>query len=195
MPRYTLKNLLGTLMCSHILLFAAGSPGVWLDVPFVKQEKNGCGAATIAMVMQYWQRQQGQPADRSIDAEQIQRALYANRAHGIYASDLEHYLQQYGFRTFIFQARLDDLKHHLAKGRPLIVALKPGSGDTALHYAVVTGLDWERRLVLKNDPAERKLLKQGESDFEREWKAAGNWTLLAVPQQGGPPSSPSRSSR
>ena len=33
--------------------------GVWLDVPFVKQEKNGCGAASIAMVMQFWQRQQG----------------------------------------------------------------------------------------------------------------------------------------
>ena len=37
--------------------------GVWLDVPFVKQEKDGCGAASIAMVMQYWQAQQGQPAN------------------------------------------------------------------------------------------------------------------------------------
>ncbi len=36
-------------------LLAADLPGVWLDVPFVKQEKDGCGAASIAMVMQYWQ--------------------------------------------------------------------------------------------------------------------------------------------
>ena len=28
--------------------------GIWLDVPFVPQEKNGCGAAVIAMVMDYW---------------------------------------------------------------------------------------------------------------------------------------------
>ena len=42
---------------------AADLPGVWLDVPFVKQEKDGCGAASIAMVMQYWQAQQGQPAN------------------------------------------------------------------------------------------------------------------------------------
>jgi hypothetical protein len=27
--------------------------GVWLDVPFVSQEKNGCGAASIAMVVRY----------------------------------------------------------------------------------------------------------------------------------------------
>jgi ABC-type bacteriocin/lantibiotic exporter with double-glycine peptidase domain len=195
MLRYTLKGIVGALMCFRILLFAAGAPGVWLDVPFAKQERNGCGAAAIAMVMRYWQRQRGQPADGSTDAEQIQRALYSNRARGIYASDLEHYLQQHGFWTFTFQGRLDDLKQHLTKGRPLIVALKPGSDDTAMHYVVVTGLDWERKLVLKNDPAERKLLKQGESDFESEWKAAGNWTLLAVPRPDGPPSSYSLSAR
>ncbi len=28
-------------------LLAADLPGVWLDVPFVKQEKDGCGAASI----------------------------------------------------------------------------------------------------------------------------------------------------
>jgi hypothetical protein len=47
---------------------------------------------------------------------------------------------------------------------------------------VVTGLDRQQELVLKHDPAERKLLKQHRSDFEKEWKATGNWTLLAVPE-------------
>jgi len=204
MTHCMLKSLLAASVRSCILLFAAGFPGLWLDVPFVRQEKNGCGAASIAMVMQYWQRQSGRPADKSGDAEQIQRALYSSRGHGIYASDLEHYLQQHGFRTFTFPGGLEDLKQHLAKGRPLIIALgpvasKPGTGDTPLHYVVVTGLDWEHRLVLKNDPAERKLLKQDESDFEREWKVAGNWTLLAVPEaipnESGPPSSGLPSSR
>ena len=73
-----------------------------------------------------------------------------------------------------------DVKDHLAKGRPLIVALKPGRGP--LHYVVVAGVDWEQGVVLANDPAERKLLKSDRSSFEKEWKAAGNWTLLAVPQ-------------
>ncbi len=34
------------------MLFAANPSGVWLDIPFVKQGKDGCGAASIAMVMQ-----------------------------------------------------------------------------------------------------------------------------------------------
>jgi len=161
------------------MILAAQQPAVWLDVPFVRQEKYGCGAASIAMVIQYWQRQQGKLA--SADPGQIQRALYSRQAHGIYASDVERYFQQHGFRTFAFAGEWKDLKEHLEKGRPLIVALKPGGAD--LHYVVVAGLDEQQGVVLKNDPAERKLLKQDRSDFEKEWKAAGNWTLLAVPQQ------------
>jgi ABC-type bacteriocin/lantibiotic exporter with double-glycine peptidase domain len=160
------------------VLPAADLPGVWLDVPFVKQEKDGCGAASIAMVMQYWQAQQGQPANRDSDANQIQRALYSAKAHGIYASDIEHYFQDKGFRTFTIRGEWGDLKQHLEKGRPLIVALKPAGG--ALHYVVVTGLGPET--VMVNDPAQRKLLQQDRPTFEREWSAAGAWTLLALPQ-------------
>lgn len=178
-PRFLL-----ILVCMGGPLSAAQPRGIWLDVPFVKQEKNGCGAASIAMVMQFWQRQQGQSLDPNSDAQQIQRSLYSPRAHGILASDLELYLQQRGFRTFAFQGRWDDLQRHLAKGRPLIVALKP-AGQAPLHYVVVAGLDPEHHLVLLNDPAERKLLKQELASFEKEWKGAGNWTLLAVPQSEG----------
>ena len=170
------------LLCLCNLAVAADGSGLWLDVPFIKQEKNGCGAASIAMVMQYWMLQQGRTVSPSSDAIQIQRTLYSGHAHGIYASDLEHYLQQQGFRTFAFRGDWTDLKQQLEKGRPLIVALKPDSGNIPLHYVVVAGLDWEQGLVMVNDPAQRKLLKQDRSSFEREWSAAGKWTLLALPQ-------------
>lgn len=160
-------------------LLAADLPGVWLDVPFVKQEKDGCGAASIAMVMQYWQAQQGQAANDASDADLIQRLLYSAKARGIFASDMERYFQEKGFRTFTIRGEWEDLKQHLGQGRPLIVALKPSSG-AALHYVVVTGLG--PQTVMVNDPAQRKLLQQDRPGFEREWSAAGKWTLLAVPQ-------------
>jgi ABC-type bacteriocin/lantibiotic exporter with double-glycine peptidase domain len=153
-------------------------PVLWLDVPFVQQEKNGCGAASIAMVMQYWQHQESGPA--TADAPEIQRALYSRRAHGIYASDMERFFQQHGFRTFAIHGEWSDLEHNLENGRPLIVALRSGRD---VHYVVVTGMDRQQEIVLKHDPARRRLLKQARSDFEREWKAADNWTLLAVPDR------------
>jgi ABC-type bacteriocin/lantibiotic exporter with double-glycine peptidase domain len=168
-------------LCICGLLLAADAPGIWLDVPFVKQVKEGCGAASIAMVMQYWAQQQGH-GPQSVDATEIQNILYSKEGHGIYASDVESYFQQHGFRTFAFKGETADLKQHLEKGRPLMVALKPGKAP--LHYVVVTGLDWENHLVMVNDPAQKKLLKLDQANFEQEWNAAGKWTLLALPESG-----------
>jgi predicted double-glycine peptidase len=159
----------------------AGDSHLWLDVPFVRQTADGCGAASIAMVMQYWARQTGTSTGADAEAAQIQRALYSRRAHGIYASAMQAYLQEHGFQSFAFSGRWDDLQHHLAKGRPLIVGVK--SSTDALHYLVVTGVDDEHRMLIVNDSARRKLLKYDRAGFEREWSATSNWTLLAVPQR------------
>src|ERR1044071_7536926 len=169
------------IFCLCGFVFAA-TPGVWLDVPFIKQEKEGCGAASIAMVMQYWLKQQARPADASADAEAIPRTLYSGAEHGIRAQDMERYFQQHGFQTFVFKGKWDDLKQHLEKGRPLIVALKPSALENALHYVVVVGIDPEQDVVYMNDAAQRKLLKQEWPGFEKQWSAVGHWTLLALPK-------------
>jgi ABC-type bacteriocin/lantibiotic exporter with double-glycine peptidase domain len=127
------------------------------------------------MVIQYWQRKQGRTA--TANADDILQALYSRRARGIYASDMEQYLKKHGFRTFALRGEWSDLKDHLEKGRPLIVALKITPDD--MHYVVVTGMDQD--VVLKHDPADRKLRKQHRSEFEKEWRGSGNWMLLAVP--------------
>jgi ABC-type bacteriocin/lantibiotic exporter with double-glycine peptidase domain len=182
-----MSRRLAILVASFISLFwalpVAGTGELWIDVPFVKQEKNGCGAASIAMVMQYWFRQQERQTDGSIaDAIEIQRVLYDPAANGIYGSAMEHYFQQHRFRTFSFRGEWSDIQQHIAKGRPLIVALEPPGADGPLHYVVVAGLDQDRGLVLLNDPAQRKLLKQDRSGFEKQWSGTDNWTLLALPQ-------------
>jgi ABC-type bacteriocin/lantibiotic exporter with double-glycine peptidase domain len=195
----TSARFLAALICLSAMMQAQDNPtlsspearredrgaraGVWLDVPFVPQEREGCGAAAIAMVMQYWQQRSQKAPEPVADPSEIQRVLYSKDAHGIYASAIEHYLDQRGFQTFAFRGTWDDLKQHLEKGRPLIVALRP-TGSSPLHYVVVAGVNWERDLVLVNDPAQKKLLKQDRSSFEREWNAAEKWTLLAVPQSG-----------
>lgn len=165
-------------------LFAQSPPAIWVDVPFVKQEQNGCGAASIAMVMQYWQTKNPSAVAENIDPAQIQRNLYSRRTHGIAASDLRRYFEEHGFRTFVFSGAWQELREHLEKGRPLIVALKPAHGGGVLHYVVVAGMDSEQALVLVNDPAQRKLLKCDRSNFEKEWSGTGNWTMLALPLQG-----------
>ena len=159
------------------LMFAftrAENSAVWVDVPFVRQEKNGCGAASVAMLRRYWSHENADP-------HQIYEALYSGDVHGIRGADVERFMRGKGFRTFVFQGEWADLEQHLAKGRPLMVCLNEGRTGP-LHFVVVAGIDPARNLVLVNDPARRKLLKVERGVFEKDWSAAERWTLLALPQ-------------
>jgi hypothetical protein len=140
------------------------------------------------MVMQYWEQQKpagapllGSGARGNSDVAHIQQELYSKHARGIYASDLQHYLDQQGFATYVVHGDEALLAKHIQRGRPLIVALKPTLAQ-ALHYVVVAGIDPAENVLLVNDPAQRKLLKVDLVAFNKEWQATGNWTLLAVPR-------------
>lgn len=181
------KRSAALLLTLHLgvlsLAFPVVPTSMWLDVPFLRQPKAGCGAASIAMVMRYWIGHGARTTGLSADVQAIQRALHSDLVKGIFARDMERYFQQAGFRTFAFRGSWADLNQHLSQGRPLIVGMKGDSSGDQLHYVVVTGLDCEQNIILVNDPARRKLLKLRRPDFENAWKATDDWTLLALPQQ------------
>jgi ABC-type bacteriocin/lantibiotic exporter with double-glycine peptidase domain len=176
------------------LALAAETTVIWTDVPFIPQAKNGCGSAAISMVMQYWEKKDGQGGKSatagspsvagrsSSDAEKIQVALFSPAEGGIPASRMQKYFQESGYRVFTFQGNWTDLKHHLQQGRPLIVSLKASGAHGPLHYVVVVGIDSERDYVFVNDPAQQKMLRISRKGFESEWSYTGDWTLLALPR-------------
>ena len=157
--------------------------GVWLDVPYIKQTEEGCGSASLAMLLQYWAAHGADiPAERS-DPDAIQKKLYNEKAHGIYASEMERYMKESDFHAFTVRGEWKDFRENLPLGRPLIVSLQPAKNKGPYHYVVVTGMDWEQEAVFVNDPARSKLMRIERADFEKEWQAVGNWMLLAVPSQ------------
>jgi predicted double-glycine peptidase len=159
----------------------ANSSGVWLEVPYVKQTEDGCGSASIAMLLQYWSAHGAAVGGDRVDAAAIQKQLYSRKAHGIFASDMERYFRESGFREFAIRGEWSDLRHHLEQGRPLIISIQPLGAKAPLHYVVLTGMDWEQEAVFVNDPARGMLLRIERQEFEKEWQAARNWMLLAVP--------------
>jgi ABC-type bacteriocin/lantibiotic exporter with double-glycine peptidase domain len=159
------------------------SAGVWLEVPFVKQSEDGCGSAAISMLLQYWNAH-GSPVEPArSDAVAIQKRLYSRKARGIFASDMESYLQETGFQVIPLEGEWKDLQEQLTQGRPLIVSLQPGSASAPLHFVVVTGMDWRSGAVFIHDPARGKLLRVDRAEFEKEWRRNRNWMLLALPKK------------
>ncbi len=170
------------IVAATVALAAAGERGVWIDVPFVKQTRNGCGAANAAMLLRYWDAQGAKLVGAEASLETLHQQLYSAELRGAIGSELEKLLQGAGFRTFAFEGRYEDLEKHLAKGRPLVVCVKP-RGQRRLHFALAVGLDLSENVILLNDPARRKLTKMDRSKFLESWAGAGNWTLLAVPRE------------
>ena len=173
-------RLILALLLVPVSAMGAGS-GIWLDVPYIHQEKNGCGSAALAMVLQYWNQKGAKVSTERTDAARIQRELYSKAAHGVRASEMVRYLSESGFLPNEFRGEWSDLENHLAKGRPLIAAIQPGA-RAPLHYVVVVGLDRAGETVLLNDPERGKLIRVERAEFEKEWKRTDNWTLLAVPK-------------
>ena len=163
---------------------AAETPAIWIDVPFVPQVRDGCGSASISMVLQYWANRNGQAFPDFADPEKIQAALFSPEEGGIAASRMQAYFQESGYRTFAFRGEWSDLSHHLEQGRPLIVSLKASGAHGPLHYVVVVGIDSQRGYLFINDPAQQKMLRISRQGFESEWNPAQHWTLLVVPRTG-----------
>src|SRR5260370_42001984 len=73
---------------SAALALAAETTVVWTDVPFIAQAKNGCGSAAISMVMQYWEKKDGEGGRPgtvgrpSADPEKIPGALVSAPSGG-----------------------------------------------------------------------------------------------------------------
>jgi ABC-type bacteriocin/lantibiotic exporter with double-glycine peptidase domain len=177
--RATLALLLA--FCGAALVCAAAQPALWIDVPFVAQPPDGCGAASISMVIQYWAKEEGQRSPPVADVRTIQAQLFSPKSGGISTSAMQRYFRQSGYRVFAFQGAWADLAHHIKLGRPLIVGLQASGPLGPLHYVVVVGIDVARGFVFVNDPAQQKMLRLSRQGFESEWSHTHNWTLLALP--------------
>jgi len=133
------------------------------------------------MVMQYWIRSDRRLDPAAADAERIHKALPVS-SKGIPGSQLKQYLESNGFAAFAFDGELQDLQNHVAKGRPVIVCLAPRGLRASLHFVVVAGVTGSGNVVV-NDPTRGKSISLDSEHFLKEWKATGNWALLAVPRQ------------
>lgn len=143
----------------------ARDPGwIRVDVPFVRQDgPSDCGAAALASVLAYW--------GRSTPLASIERAVGGTGDDGASAGELQREARREGLSAFVFFANVDDLRHELERGRPVIVGVvkpyAPGRGLT--HYQVVVGYEPERERLLTLDPADG-LRDYPLAGFLREWE-------------------------
>lgn len=154
---------------------AASSP---LHLPFYRQKKNGCGAASVAMVMRFWAERRPGTLLTHPSPDEVYEALYRPQLKGIRLADMKGYLEDWGFRAFTLRGDWADVEGHVTKGRPLIVSLRQGR-KKPVHFAVVSGV--ANGFVWLSDPTRKAASRMGRAEFEKRWELADRWMLLAMP--------------
>jgi ABC-type bacteriocin/lantibiotic exporter with double-glycine peptidase domain len=155
----------------HVLASLLVAAPLLLDVPFVAQRTNGCAAAALTMVLRYW----GDPAPEA----ELADALPGPTARGVAGSRLAEIARRRGHEAIAYEGDLAHLREFLAKGRPLVVALR--SGRDGYHDVVVVGFDEGEQAVVVHDPESGPARRLPVRSFEERWGGAGHWTLLVLP--------------
>jgi predicted double-glycine peptidase len=140
-----------------------------LDVPYLPQTDKLCGGAAAAMVLRYW-------GDTHADAQAFAR-LVDRRAGGIVDEALVAAVRQDGWRVERADSSIDGLRARLDAREPVIVLI-PDRG-TRYHYVVVVGTTDDA--VVVHDPAWGPSRSISTAKFERQWKAAGFWSMVILP--------------
>ncbi len=109
-----------------------------LDVPIVRQARERCGQAALAMVLRYYGA--APAALREVDG------AYDPVLRGSLITDLAGAARRAGYEAAVATLTPDSLIGLLADGVPPILLYQNGSGPlTVRHFGVVTGWDAQRR--------------------------------------------------
>ncbi len=123
---------------------------------------------------------------KKLDSTQYQYLkIDAKQTTGITGATMEVVLRASDYYTAIFHGTLDrqltGLYRSLDLKRPLIIMVTSADGKIS-HYAVVTGYDPVKKLIVLSDPAGGENEPFPVAQFESGWKRANGFTLLAVPK-------------
>ncbi|MHB8055387.1 MAG: C39 family peptidase [Candidatus Aminicenantales bacterium] len=156
-------------------------------VPFENWlERNYCGPACLAMVLNYWDK------TRSFSQRKITDEIYDSANEATYNSELVLYPRIQGFESYSFRGNLQILKDVIGKGIPVIVLTKTIKQIDKGHYRVVIGFDEDEDQIIFHDPyfGERKAMTS--KNFMKVWEMGKGrnqscWMMAVVPGQSSFP--------
>ncbi len=146
-----------------------------LAVPIVRQARERCGQAALAMVLRYYGA--APAALREVDG------AYDPVLHGSLITDLAGAARRAGYAADVATLTPDSLLDLLNAGVPPILLYQNGSGPfTVRHFGVVTGWDATHSTFTLQDGTARPRVTPRD-DLVKRWETAGSQALIVRERQ------------
>jgi len=151
------------------IALSANAPAFQIEgVPFVKQDREQCGPASLSSVLSYY--------GVSIQPDVIRSSTYNAKLKGSLITDLENFARRSGFKTESGQGTVEQLKELIHQGKPVIVLVDLGPLIVSRsHYLVLFGYNQEG-FIAHNGETPSQLY--GYADFRKMWEKVGSVYLL-----------------
>lgn len=142
------------------------------DFPFVLQEENYCGPATLSMAFNYYGLEK--------DQEEISKDVFLKDNEGTYQTVMTQEIRKNGFFAINIKT-YEEMVKEINNDSPVIVFHNLGFDWYPLwHYTVVYGHDLDNK-VLYVHSGDEKAKKWDMDKFERSWKRGGYWAVVVNP--------------
>jgi ABC-type bacteriocin/lantibiotic exporter with double-glycine peptidase domain len=144
-----------------------------LEVPAIRQSRERCGPAALAMVLRYY----GAGPAAIAEAERA----YDPVLRGALITDLAAAARRAGFRAAVESPEEEALFDLLRQRTPPLLLYERGMGPIGRgHYGVLVGWDPARRSFVLNDGGAHPR-RLDRDDLMRRWHAAGGRALIVRP--------------
>ncbi len=145
------------------------------NVPFHPQEDYQCGPAALAMA--------AGAAGTHLRPEDLVEQVYLPARQGSLQLEMLATGRRHGLLSYVLEPDLESLLREVAAGNPVIVLQNLSfSFSPVWHYAVVTGFDRPRNMLVLHSGRSRDM-EMSLYTFERTWERAGHWAMLLLPPQ------------
>lgn len=141
------------------------------DMPLIKQARNHCGPAAMAMMIKH--------AGKNVSLDELTSQMFTKNLEGTFQTDMISTARHQGMLAIPVND-LSSLIKEISAGNPVVVFQNLGmSWWPKWHYAVVTGHDFDGPDIFLHTGGE-KFKKTDMRFFERSWILGEHWGLLVL---------------
>ncbi len=111
--------------------------------------------------------------------------MYVAKLKGTLPMDLIQAAKTRGLNVTMVEGSIDQIKQELNAGRPVLAMMNMGFASVPIgHYVVITGFEDEKGTLVMHSGGKANQTMSVKK-FEKKWKMADSWAMLASGQQTG----------